>query len=65
MDKKLIENYKDFLTNGKTERECVNQIVELAEKKGYKNCVFCSSRCLRHPSGDPGHQLQRHAAAHL
>lgn len=37
MDKKLIENYKDFLTNGKTERECVNQIVELAEKKGYKN----------------------------
>ena len=37
MDKKLIENYKDFLTNAKTERECVNQIVELAEKKGYKN----------------------------
>lgn len=37
MDEKLIENYKDFLTNGKTERECVNQIVELAEKKGYKN----------------------------
>ena len=37
MDEKLIENYKDFLKNGKTERECVNQIVELAEKKGYKN----------------------------
>ena len=37
MDEKLIENYKDFLTNGKTERECVNQIVELAEKTGYKN----------------------------
>ena len=37
MDDKLLENYKDFLTNGKTERECVNQIVELAEKKGYKN----------------------------
>lgn len=37
MDEKLIENYKDFLTNGKTERECVNQIVELAENKGYKN----------------------------
>ena len=37
MDEKLLENYKDFLTNGKTERECVNQIVELAEKKGYKN----------------------------
>ena len=37
MDEKLIENYKVFLTNGKTERECVNQIVELAENKGYKN----------------------------
>ena len=40
MDEKLIENYKDFLTNGKTERECVNQIVELAEKKGYKNIDY-------------------------
>ena len=34
---KLIENYKKFLDNGKTERECVNQIVDQAEKAGYKN----------------------------
>ncbi|MCR4742500.1 MAG: aminopeptidase [Treponema sp.] len=37
MNEKLIEDYKKFLTNGKTERECVNQIVELANKAGYKN----------------------------
>lgn len=37
MDNKLIENYKDFLNNGKTERECVQKIISLAEKKGYKD----------------------------
>ena len=34
---KFIENYKKFLDNGKTERECVNQIINQAEKAGYKN----------------------------
>ena len=33
----LIENYKLFLNNGKTERECVAQIIETAEAHGYKN----------------------------
>nr|MCR5672095.1 aminopeptidase [Lachnospiraceae bacterium] len=27
--------YKDFLNNGKTERECVNIIVDMAEEAGY------------------------------
>lgn len=27
--------YKDFLDNGKTERECVNKTIELAKAKGY------------------------------
>ena len=31
----LTEDYKDFLSNGKTERECVRQSVELAKKAGY------------------------------
>lgn len=31
----LAEDYKDFLSNGKTERECVRQSVELAKKAGY------------------------------
>lgn len=32
----LNEGYKDFLSNGKTERECVRLAVEMAEKAGYK-----------------------------
>ena len=31
------EQYKEFLDKGKTERECVNEIIRLAEKKGFKN----------------------------
>lgn len=33
----LIKEYKEFLDNGKTERECVLAIIEKAEKAGYKN----------------------------
>lgn len=33
----LIENYKNFLNNGKTERECVVQIIEGAKAAGYKD----------------------------
>ena len=31
----LLENYKNFLDNGKTERECVAQIIEGAKANGY------------------------------
>lgn len=31
----LCKDYRDFLDNGKTERECVNIIVNLCEKSGY------------------------------
>lgn len=34
---KISEGYIDFLNNGKTERECADRIVEMAEKKGYRN----------------------------
>ena len=33
----IAENYKNFLKNGKTERECTTDIIRLAEEKGYKN----------------------------
>lgn len=33
----LVANYKKFLDNGKTERECVTQIIEKARENGYKN----------------------------
>ena len=32
-----IDAYKNFLKNGKTERECVVQFVKMAEDAGYKN----------------------------
>ena len=31
----LNKDYRDFLDNGKTERECVNVIVNMVEKSGY------------------------------
>lgn len=39
----LIENYKNFLNNGKTERECVSQIIKTAEAYGYENIFDCKS----------------------
>ena len=37
MNEQLIVDYKNFLDNGKTERECVSQLINLAQKKGYKD----------------------------
>ena len=33
---KFCEGYKQFMDASKTERECVNTIIELAKKCGYK-----------------------------
>ena len=33
----LCDNYRKFLTVGKTERECVQEIIKQAEEKGYKD----------------------------
>lgn len=43
--KDLIKNYMNFLDNGKTERRCVNQVVKLAEKAGYKD--ICKVKTLK------------------
>ncbi|MCH3918530.1 MAG: aminopeptidase [Spirochaetia bacterium] len=40
---KFIAEYKQFLDDGKTERECVREILALAEKKGYRNIAGFSS----------------------
>ncbi|MCR4580694.1 MAG: aminopeptidase [Treponema sp.] len=37
MNEQLIVDYKNFLNNGKTERECVQQILAMARKAGYKD----------------------------
>lgn len=34
---KVCRNYRDFLDAGKTERECVSEIIRQAEAKGYRN----------------------------
>lgn len=39
----LVENYKNFLNNGKTERECVVQIIQKARENGYKEISEFSS----------------------
>ncbi len=35
----LIKNYKDFLNNGKTERECIKELISQAEKNGFKDLL--------------------------
>ena len=32
-----IRRYRTFLDNGKTERECIKEIIALAEERGYRN----------------------------
>ena len=39
----LLKCYKDFLDNGKTERECVSQIIDQAQAYGYKNIEDCET----------------------
>lgn len=43
MDEKLIEGYKAFLNDGKTERECCARIIEDAKTAGYKDIRECKS----------------------
>ena len=33
----LCKGYKEFLDNGKTERECITQTVNIIKKAGYKD----------------------------
>ena len=41
MNEALINQYKAFLDNGKTERECVDQLVAQAKKDGFKDLQDC------------------------
>ena len=36
-NQKMVDGYMEFLKAGKTERECCEQIVKMAESRGYKN----------------------------
>ena len=37
IDEQLIVDYKNFLNKGKTERECVSEIIKMARENGYKD----------------------------
>ncbi len=34
--KEVCDRYKQCLDNGKTERECVSQVVKMAQQQGYR-----------------------------
>ena len=43
MNETLIKQYKQFLDNGKTERECVDQLIARAKKDGFKDLASCKT----------------------
>ena len=48
----LCERYKEFITRGKTERECVEQAVELAEKAGFVSLEKARKKGKKLKAGD-------------
>ncbi len=48
----FAEGYKDFLDKGKTERECVEQIIIAAEKEGYKDLAKVLAKGEKIKAGD-------------
>ena len=61
MNEQLIIEYKNFLNSGKTERECVDQIIKIAEKKGFKDI----SKYKKLKSGDKVYVTKMHKAIAL
>ena len=51
----LCDSYRAFLDNGKTERECVREAVEMAEKAGFKD--MDTLECLK--AGDKVYKVNR------
>ena len=48
----LAREYMDFLNNGKTERECIDQIVNLIEENGYRELEAVIASGDRLAAGD-------------
>ena len=48
----LCERYKGFITRGKTERECVDQAVEMAEKAGFISLEKARKKNKKLKAGD-------------
>ena len=48
----LCKGYKAYLDNGKTERECVTETIEIIEKAGYKNLETIIAKKQKIKTGD-------------
>ena len=48
----LCKGYKAYLDNGKTERECVTETIEIIEKAGYKNLETIIAKNQKIKTGD-------------
>lgn len=48
----FCEDYKDFISNCKTERECVTETVRMAEQSGYKDLKDCIENNIPLKAGD-------------
>jgi len=49
---KLSADYIAFINNGKTERECVSQLVKMAEERGYRDLADVIAKGEKLTSGD-------------
>ena len=49
---KLNQEYRDFLDNGKTERECIDRIVNTIEAEGYRELETLTKSGTRLKKGD-------------
>ena len=48
----LSKNYREFLDNGKTERECIKQSVAFAKQAGYRDLGQCIKDKTQLKAGD-------------
>ena len=57
---KLCKEYRKFLDEGKTERECVKYLVKMAEEFGYENESKFSAAFKRIMGDTPGVYRKEH-----
>ncbi|MDE6583622.1 MAG: aminopeptidase, partial [Clostridia bacterium] len=56
---KFCEGYKEFLSNNKTERECLTTTVALAEKNGFKNLETLVKNKTKLKAGDRVYSINK------
>ena len=56
--KEVCDRYKQCLDNGKTERECVSQVVKMAQQQGYRELHSVIEQGGRPVAGDKLYAVQ-------